>query len=115
MKEHDYFIFKGMNYYTIRRMLKKGMPFNIRIAGTSMEPYLKTGDCVRIQCGNQDFKERGLVLIDWGGAFVVHRLVDKENMLTKGDNLDTTDPPELEIVCTVDKIVTTSEYFECES
>lgn len=106
MKEHVYSKYRGIAYFMIKRLLTKGVPFKLKIAGTSMEPYLNTGDFVWIQCGNQNFEDGGLVLIDWGDTFVVHRLIDKQNMLTKGDNLDTSDPPGLKIVCMAAKAET---------
>ncbi len=102
MKEHAKH--RSLSYYTIKRLLAKGTPFDLKIDGTSMEPYLKIGDYVRIQCGDRNFEEGELVLIDWGDTFVIHRLINRQNMLTKGDNLNTVDPLGLKIVCTAKKV-----------
>lgn len=102
MKKHAEY--RKLSYHTIKRLLAKGIPFDLKISGTSMEPNLKKDDYVRIQCGDWNFKEGELVLIVWGDTFVIHRLINQENMLTKGDNLDVADPPGLRIVCTAYKI-----------
>ena len=104
--------YKKLSYYTIKRLLTIGRPFELKIDGTSMEPYLKLGDYVRIQCGDRNFEEGKLVLIDWGDTFVIHRLINLQNMLTKGDNLNEEDPLGLKIVCTAEKVVTSINNAE---
>lgn len=94
-----------VNYHIINRLLKLGKPFNLKIQGTSMHPYLRHGDSVIILCNEKNVRKGDLVLIDWYTKFIVHRLIDEEDMITKGDNLQYRDPSGLKIICRAIKII----------
>lgn len=90
-------------YYLTKRLLSKCKTFKIKIEGNSMYPYLQDGEYVTVHCEDKNFHEGDLVLIDWGDSFVVHRLIDINEMRTKGDNLSCLDPSGIQVICVCTK------------
>lgn len=61
-----------------------------------MAPLIEPGDVVLVHRVNPEDLRRGdLILVEQGGAFLVHRLVaaDSHGVRTKGDNASHADPP----------------------
>lgn len=80
--------------------LCRGEPFKLKIAGSSMLPFISHGEIVIVDPQDTDFQFGKLVLIYWEeGSFVVHRMM--HNGKTKGDNLCKFDPEGVRVLCCV--------------
>lgn len=66
----------------------------LEVVSGSMEPTIHVGDIIIINTLEKEVKENDIITFkDKEGAFVTHRviLMDKENLITKGDNNDSED------------------------
>lgn len=68
----------------------------LEVVSGSMEPTIHVGDLIIIDTSVKDYKENDIVTFyDVKGSFVTHRIIsiDKDEMITKGDNNNTEDEP----------------------
>ena len=80
--------------------LCRGELFKLKIAGSSMLPFISHGEIVIVDPRDTDFQFGKLVLIYWQeGNYVVHRMM--HNGKTKGDNLCKFDPNGVRVLCCV--------------
>lgn len=66
----------------------------LEVASGSMEPTLHVGDMIIIDTKIKDyFKDDIITFYDYDGSFITHRIIsiDKNEMITKGDNNNTED------------------------
>lgn len=64
----------------IKSYLGKGQRVTIRVAGSSMSPFLQHGDRVVLKpIGNNDFKLGRIVLADTEKGYILHRIVKMTN------------------------------------
>lgn len=79
-----------------REQLARGALIRLHVSGNSMAPLVERGDVVLVRPVNLEDLHRGdLLLVEQGGAFLIHRLVaaDAHGVRTKGDNASQADLP----------------------
>ncbi len=80
-----------------------GSQIKLRVISESMLPFIRAGDWIEVETGNESPLSRGDIVVRLdadstrqpGVDWIVHRLVGKTNQgwLTKGDHLRVFDPP----------------------
>lgn len=78
-------------------MLRDGYEVRLRVTGTSMSPFLESGDCVTLIGRHADDLKIGDIILcrSQDGEFRLHRLIamKKSMLITKGDAVDAPDYP----------------------
>ncbi len=76
--------------------LARGRDIDVPAVGSSMVPWVRHGDVVRVTSASRCLPRRGdIVLVALETRWVLHRLVSIEGdrIVTRGDNVGAADPP----------------------
>jgi hypothetical protein len=80
----------------VREQAARGVPFRFHVTSGSMAPLIRAGDEVLVRAAPAGLRRGDVVLVEAGGAFVVHRLraiLPDGRLVTHGDRNLTPDTP----------------------